>query len=260
MKNMTDSEKLRVILDMVYVLTLKEIKVKYKRSFLGYFWSILYPLLFGVIFYFVFIKILKIKSENFFIYVITGMFAWQWFANSVNSSSFCIVSNAQIVKKLNFPKYILPMSVVLVDALHFLISIPVISLFLIHSKVYPSVHWIYAIPAGLLLQFLITYSISLIVSSVNVFFRDVERFVGLGIQMLFFLSPILYEYEDVPQNLKLLYYINPGFYVAETWHAIFLAGKLSIELFLSGVVYSLILLAIGWRIFNKLSYRFAEVL
>lgn len=253
-------EHIEHILEVVYVLTLKEIKVKYKRNILGYLWSLLYPLIYTVIFYYVLVKVLNLRSENLFVYLLTGMFSWQWFSNSINSSSFCVIGNASLVKKLSFPKYTLPASVVLVDAFHFLLSIPAITLFLVLNKIMPSAEWLYEIPLSFFIQFMFTYGIALLVSAFNVFFRDIERFTSLGLMMLFYLSPVLYRFEDVPVDYRWLYYLNPAFYVVEMWHYTFLYDGFNLKILMMGLVYACIILVVGFYFFNRLSYKFAEVL
>jgi len=121
-------QSVRYLLDLIIVLTQKELKVRYKNNVLGYLWSVANPLAFAFVFYIAFKTIMKIQMENFALFLIAGLFPWQWFANSISSTPTIFLSNASIIKKVNFPKNIIPLTIVLQDMIHFILSIPVIML------------------------------------------------------------------------------------------------------------------------------------
>lgn len=246
--------------DLILVLTAKEIKIKYKNSFLGYLWSILNPLSLAVVFYFAFKFVMKIPIENFTLFLISGLFPWQWFSNSVAAGSTVLIGNASLIKKINFPRYFLPLATVLNDAFHYIVSLPVIFGFVFFYKISPTFDWVYGIPLLIISQIFITYGFTLIVSSVNLFFRDLERLVIIGLTILFYLTPIIYDINLVPNKFKKYFWINPLFGIIEGWHNIFLKGFLDWQLYLFSLGYSLIIFCIGFLIFNKLSWKFAEVL
>ncbi len=252
--------KIYYYLDLILILTQKEIKVKYKSSILGYLWSILHPLSMALVFYFAFKFIMKFPIENFTLYLITGLFPWQWFSNSVASSSVSLIGNASLIKKVNFPRYFIPLSGVLNDAFHFVVSLPIIFGFVIYYKIPLTISWIYGIPLLLIPQFLITYGFSLMVSSVNLFFRDLERLVNIGLNILFYLTPIIYTVELIPQEFKNYLLLNPLFGVIEGWHNLFMKGFVDWELYFISLGQSLFIFLIGFYTFKKLSYKFAEVL
>lgn len=246
--------------DLILVLTQKEIKVKYKNSILGYLWSVLHPLSMALVFYFAFKFVMKIPIENFTLYLITGLFPWQWFSNSVASSCMSLLGNASLIKKVNFPRYFVPLSNVLNDAFHFVVSLPIIFGFVIYYKIHPSFSWIYGIPLLLISQFLITFGFALIVASVNLFFRDLERIVSIGLNILFYLTPIIYTVELVPEKFKSYFLLNPLFGVIEGWHNLFMKGIFDLNLYLVSLFQCVLIFFIGFYIFKRLSYRFAEVL
>ncbi len=121
----------RYYFDLISVLTKKEIKVRYKNSVLGYVWSIANPLLYAIIFYFVFKIIMRFRIKNYSLFLITGLFPWQWVNNSIIGSTGSFIGNVSLIKKINFPRLFLPLAQVLNDAFHFLVSIPVIVVFLL---------------------------------------------------------------------------------------------------------------------------------
>jgi len=252
--------KITYYMDLILVLTAKEIKVKYKSSFLGYLWSLLHPLSMAVVFYFAFKFVMKIPVENFTLFLISGLFPWQWFSNSVASSASSLLANSSLIKKVNFPRYFIPLSLVLNDAFHFVVSLPVIIGFVLfyHVPITPS--WIYGVPLLMITQFLITYGLSLMVSSINLFFRDMERLIMIGLNILFYLTPIIYDVSLVPEQFRNYFLFNPLFGVIEGWHNLFLKGFVDWKLYGISLIQSLAIFFIGFLVFKRLSWRFAEVL
>ncbi len=256
---MCKSHQLKYYIDLIQVLTLKEIKIRYKNSFLGYFWSVLHPLTFALIFYFAFKFVLKIPIENYTLFLITGLFPWQWITNSICGGTGYLLGNASLIKKVTFPKYLILLSLVLHDGFHFLISLPVIFGFLIfyHYPIYLSC--IYGILLLTGSQFFIIYGITLLVSSVNLFFRDLERLVSLGLTIIFYATPIIYDLSFVPQIYQKYFLFNPFYSLIENWRNLFLKGFIDWKLYFLSLFYAGLFFLIGFLVFKKLSWRFAEV-
>lgn len=246
--------------DLILVLTAKEIKVKYKNSLLGYVWSVLNPLCLAIVFYFAFKFVMKIPLENFTLFLVSGLFPWQWFSNSVSSSSTVFIGNASLIKKVNFPRYFIPLATVFNDAFHYIVSLPIIFGFVLFYKISPTFTWIYGIPLLLLSQFFITYGCALAISSLNLFFRDLERLVVIALNILFYLTPIIYDISLVPDKFKSYFLFNPLFGIIEGWHNLFLKGYIDWPLYFISLFQSLTIFALGFLIFKKLSWKFAEVL
>jgi lipopolysaccharide transport system permease protein len=252
--------QIRYYFDLLTTLTKKEIKVRYRNSILGYLWSIANPLAFAFVFYIAFKVVMKIDVENYTIFLISGLFPWQWFSNSVNASSGIFLGNANLIKKVNFPISTLPLTTLLNDAFHFLVSIPVITLFVILYKIPIKLSWIYGIPILMLIQILFTYGIALAISSINLFFRDMERLVIIFTTLLFYFTPIFYPETMIPQKYQSLINLNPLACLMINWRMLFLKGEFNSEYLFLGFFYALISLLIGYLIFRRLSIRFAEVL
>jgi lipopolysaccharide transport system permease protein len=253
-------KKLRYYIDLITVLTIKEIKVKYKKSVLGYFWSVLHPLCLAVIFYFVFKFVIKIPIENFTLYLISGLFPWQWFSNSVSASATSLIGNASLIKKVNFPRYFIPLSGVLNDTFHFVLSLPVIFTFAFYYKIYPTFTWFYSIPLLLIPQFFLTCGCAFIVSSINLFFRDLERIVVIVLNILFYATPIIYDINMVPEKFKTYFLFNPLYSIIEGWHNIFLNSYIDWSLYFVSIGWAFLIFFIGFYLFKRLSWKFAEVI
>ncbi|MGB9715446.1 MAG: ABC transporter permease [Thermodesulfovibrionales bacterium] len=247
-------------LDLIIVLTQKELKVRYKNSYLGYLWSIMHPLAFAFVFFIAFKIFMRIKVENYVLFLIAGLFPWQWFANSVNFSTRIFLGNTNIVKKIKFPRNILPLSAVLQDMIHFVLSIPVILLFVFIYHKSPSLSWLYGIPLLLIIQFVIIYGFSLMVSTINLFFKDLERLIGIFMTLLFYFTPVLYPETMIPERLRYLIYLNPAAPLMLSWKNLFLKGAIEPIYIIVSFTYSLIIFILGYSVYKKLSWRFAEVL
>jgi len=250
----------RYYLDLITVLTKKEIKVRYKNSVLGYFWSIANPLLYALIFYFVFKVIMRFQIKDYSLFLISGLFPWQWVNNSIMGSAGSFVGNVSLIKKVRFPRLFLPLSQVLNDAFHFLVSIPVIILFLLFYDKYPSITWLYGIPLLIIPTFLVIYGLSLAVSSVNLFFRDLQYLMALLLTILFYLTPIFYTIKFVPEKYRYLIYINPFTPLITNWRSLFMQNAINWNDYLLSLIYGLLVFAVGYLIYNKLKDRFAEML
>ncbi|MFO0753221.1 MAG: ABC transporter permease [Thermodesulfovibrionales bacterium] len=246
--------------DLIIVLTQKEMKVRYKSSIFGYFWSVGHPLALAFVYFIAFKVIMKIQMEDYSLFLIAGLFPWQWFATSVNASPVVFLGNASIIKKVNFPRSIIPLTTVLQDMLHFLLSIPVIVLFLFMYHKTPSLSWLYGIPLLLALQLLLTYGVALAVSSVSLFFRDFERLINIFITLLFYFTPIFYHETMVPKEYHHLLYANPLAPLMISWRELFLTGKIDASSLLATFFYGVIAFVGGYLVYRKLSWKFAEVL
>jgi lipopolysaccharide transport system permease protein len=246
--------------DLVIALTQKELKVRYKRSFLGYLWSIANPLALALVFFIAFKIFMKIPIENYTLFLISGLFPWQWFSNSVNSSAMIFISNASLIKKVNFRKEVLVIATVLNDMLHFLLSIPVIVLFIVIYGLKPDFLWFAGIPLLLCIQFIISFSFSIAISAINLFFRDIERIVSIFTTLLFYTTPIIYSEDMVPHTYKTLIMMNPLSILMVSWRNLFIHGVIDFRNIALAFMYSIFIAAVGYLIFRKLQWRFAEVL
>ena len=246
--------------DLVVVLTQKELKVRYKRSFFGYLWSIANPLALALVFFVAFKIFMKIPIENYTLFLIAGLFPWQWFLNSVNSSAMVFIGNATLIKKMHFRHDVLIVATVLNDMLHFILSIPVIILFLFIYGMKPSAVWFIGIPVLLIIQFIITMGFSLAISAINLFFRNIERIVFIFTSLMFYMTPIIYSEEMVPSEYKTLILSNPLSILLISWRNLLMHGVLDVKDSALAFIYSVIVFTIGYLIYRRLKWRFAEVL
>lgn len=248
------------LVDLLVVITEKELKVRYKSSFFGYLWSIANPLLFALIYYFIFKLVMRVQIPNYTVFLITGLFPWQWFASSTSSSLLSFIGNAQIIKKTVFPRSVIPLSNVMMEFLHFLCTIPVIIIFLLIYDMRPSISWLWGVPLLGIGQMMVTYGLALMLATLNIFFRDLERFIGLGLMLLFYCTPILYSVDLIPEKYRSIIGNNPLGLMIISWRDLFMSGTINFEGLIKIYISGFIMILLGSWVFNKLKFRFAEIL
>jgi lipopolysaccharide transport system permease protein len=249
------------LLELVVVLTQKELKVRYNSHVFGYLWSVLQPLSFALVFLFAFRVVMRVKIvDDYPLFLLTGLFPWQWFSNSINASAMTFLGNASIIKKLCFPRYTLVIAHVLQDAIHFVLSLPVLLGFLLLRGHVPGAVWAIGIPLFLAAQAALLGGLCLAVASVNLFFRDFSRVTSILVSLLFYGTPILYPADMIPSSLGFWIHLNPMTDIVIGWRELFLYDRLEGGTLGICALQAAICLAGGAWIYSRLSHRFAEVL
>lgn len=199
--------------ELIGNLVSRNLKIRYKSSFLGFFWSLLTPLC-SILIYAVFAKLLKFGGEGYLPYLISGIIVWQFTVSCMNDALNSIVGNSNLVKKVFFPRIILPLSTCFANAVNFLLTFVVLLVYLIVSGNGHFSAICFVVPA-FLLQLMLCMGFSCLSGTLNVFFRDTEHIIGVATQAWFFLSPIMYPFSmqaDVLNRLGIpvaLAYLNP---------------------------------------------------
>lgn len=238
----------------------KDVRGKYKKSFLGVLWSFLYPLLQMAVYAFVFGSVLKVGEPNFAVFICCGLIPWNFFSTSINRSTTTFIENAGIIKKVYLPRELLPISAVSAEAVNFIISTIIIIVFVLLSGLGFSLTWLFY-PVLLIVLYVFLLAISLFLSSLTVYFRDIQHFTGIFLQMMFYATPIAYAGSRVPEKFSFVLKLNPIAYIIDGFRDIFMNHQIPelfplLCLFLIGVV----LFIIGYFFFNKLQKGFAEEL
>lgn len=248
-------------LDLVVALTTKEIKARYKRTYLGYVWSLLNPLVYAVTYWIAFKAILNVQIEGYFAFLMAGLFPWQWLSNSLTSAPNAFIANAPLVKKIAFPRYLIVMSSVATEGVHFLLCLPVLALLaVLSSRGTVSLAWVWGAPLLVLLQGLAIYGIALAIASLNVFFRDLERLLGLAMTVLFFVTPVIYEPKMVPPALQPLIAFNPFTHIVVAWRELLLNGTMHWRSVGVAALIALMAAVMGQLVYRRLQWKFAEAL
>ena len=238
----------------------KEIRGRYKNSILGILWSFLNPLLQLAVYSVIFGALLAGGDKTYHIYICVALIPWTYFTTAITQSAFTVIGNADIIKKVYFPREILPISVVTSETVTFLISSILILLFTLGYGLGLTINIVFY-PLILLVQYVLLIGISLIVSSVTVYFRDLQHFIGVLLQLFFYATPIVYAVDVIPANFRWILKFNPMTYIIEGYRDIFWGQTApDISTLLIVLAIGIVLCIVGYLIFNKLQKRFAEEL
>ncbi len=238
----------------------KEFRGKYKKSFLGVLWSFLNPLFQLLIYSLVFPFILKNNVDNYIIFLIVALMPWNFFNTTVLQSAASIVTNAGIIKKVYFPREILPISTATSNLLNFIITGIIVFAALLISGVGFSIS-ILVLPIIVLIQYILQLGLSFIFSSITVYVRDIEYLLNVFMMLMFYLCPIVYSTDMIPARVLPIFKLNPMFHIIGFYRTILYDKKIP-NMFDVGIVFvvCLVILIIGYKIFDKLKKRFAEEL
>lgn len=238
----------------------KEIRGRYKNSFLGVMWSFLNPLLQLAVYSIIFGALLAGGDPTYPIYICVALIPWTYFTTTITQSAFTVIGNGDIIKKVYFPREILPISVVTSGAVNFVISTIIILAFVIFSGV--GLSWYLLLyPFVLLVQYVLLLGISFIVSSITVYFRDLEHIIGVVLLAAFYGTPIVYKLEQLPTNLQIIMQLNPMTHIINGYRDIFYYHQMP-NMKALGILLgiSVILTIVGYFLFKKLQKGFAEQL
>lgn len=236
----------------------KEFRGKYKKSFLGVLWSFLNPLFQLLIYAMVFPFILKNNVDNYTIFLIVALMPWNFFNMTILQSAASIVANGGIIKKVYFPREILPLAVVISNTIQYFFSAVIIFIALLVSGV--GVSWVALfLPVIVLIQAIFSLGIIMLLSAANVYIRDVQYIMNPIMMIWMYACPILYSISMVPERFVGIYKLNPMTLIMMEYQNI-LYNKTMPNFKSLGIVFgvSVLMLIIGYLVFNKLQRRFAE--
>ncbi|MEP6481244.1 MAG: ABC transporter permease [Rhodoglobus sp.] len=236
----------------LWLLTVRDLRVRYSTSALGYFWSILDPLVMAGIYWFVFTQVFhrSAGSEPYIVFLITALLPWMWFNGAVSDSTRAYIREAKLIRSTKIPRTIWVVRLVLSKGIEFVASIPVIIVFAVANGA--QVHWqaVFFLLA-IVVQAIFTTGVGLIVAPLVIFFRDLERATKLGLRFLFYASPIIYGVTDLPKHLHLLASFNPLVGIFSMYRAAFFPGQLDPMEIAIGSIVSVAVLGIGIYVFMR---------
>lgn len=222
-RNLEDIKKYKTL---VNALTLRYLASRYRGSILGFFWTFLNPLFLMLIYTVVFKYYMRFDDvDNYTIFLFVGLLQWIWTSSALIETSTSITSSANFITKSMFPPHILPTVASLTALINFLLSLPLLFIFMIFFKV-PFYSTILYLPIVIFIQFIFLYALGLILSIMNVYLRDTQHLLGNILNFLFFLSPILYPIDKVPEKFLWTLKVNPFASFTSTYHRLILDGKL----------------------------------
>ena len=237
--------------------------MRYRRSALGFLWSLLNPLLMMLVFTIVFEVVKPQQVRSYPLFVLAGLLPWNYLTGSLGGAVRSVTGNAHLIDKVHFPREVLPISVVLANLINFLLSLVVfLPLALLLGAKWNA--WILALPVVIGIQTMILLGISLLLAAMNVFYRDAEQVLEVGLTAWFFLTPVFYELELLPNQVlgidvwRLVYTLNPMATLVTDYRYVMLYQTPIIRHTLVPFVIGCVLLAVGWWTFRRVAPAFAE--
>ncbi len=247
--------------NMIFELTHRELRGKYKGSVLGFLWTYVNPLAQILVYTFFFSKILRSGIESFYIYLIVSMFPWNLFTGGVIQGLGSIRYQGDLVKKVYFPRQILPMVFMIVNTVNMLISFVIIYSILLISgwgielRLQP---WLLV---AILIEFFFSLGLALLLSAVEVYFRDVEHIFSVLLMIWMYVTPMFYNLSIVPEQYIPLFKCNPMLYIIGLYQQVlYYKTAPEPEYLIKAAIFAAVSMVLGWVIFNKLEKRFAEEL
>lgn len=236
----------------LWLLTQRDLRVRYSTSLLGYFWSILDPLVMAGIYWFVFTQVFQrtVGEAPYIVFLLSALLPWMWFNGAVSDSTRAFLREAKLIRSTRIPRTIWVNRLVLSKGIEFLASIPVLALFAIIFGAELHIEVLY-FPLAILIQLILTAGVGLLVAPLVVFFRDLERAVKLILRFLFYASPIIYGTANLPSELHFWAAFNPLSGIFSLYRAAFFPEQLDWSVVGIGVAVSIAFLALGAFVFSR---------
>jgi len=251
--------------ELLWMLVLRNLKIRYKGSSLGFLWSLMTPLLMIVI-YAIFARIMKwnMGRGDFLEFLVVGIVVWQFLGTCMNDALQAITGNSNLIKKTAFPRFLIPLAQVLANLVNFLLTAVVLFAFLFVMKA--SFNHLVFLPVVILTQMALCLGLALTIAALNVFLKDTEHILGTAIMAWFFLSPVFYsvqyQLEKLPSGYGWLAFLNPMTGILCAYRSMLMSDYSTVPLsflILSGAVAWLVLF-LGIAVFQRLQVRFADEL
>ncbi len=250
---------------LLATLVARELKARYRGSFLGFAWSLVNPLLLLAVYSFVFGAVLGARMKGvdpYAVFLVCGLFPWLWVSSSLLDGVVSLSANAALIRKAVFPVRILPVVSVLSNLVHFGLALPVVVVAILVARYYGYERgdlWALLLPAVVILQLLLLSGMAMALAALNVHFKDTRDLTSNFLTLLFFMAPILYPLAAIPERFQLLIRLNPFTPFTLAYHDIFFYGRApEPRLWVEMAVYGLLAWLLGSLLFSRLEPSLAE--
>ncbi|HEY7304960.1 MAG TPA: ABC transporter permease [Bryobacteraceae bacterium] len=236
---------------LIWALALKELKLRYKRSLLGFLWALLNPMLLMVVLAVVFSTVMPINLPHYAIFLLSVLLPWTFFAQSLSYAAESIVGNADLIKKVAVTKTVFPIAAVVSNLINLLLSmIPLVLIVLIMRHPF---HWTwFFLPVPLLALIIFTLGATFFFATANVYYRDVAHIIQVLLNVLFYLTPIIYAIDSIPHRYQWLFKLNPLIYALNGFRLSVYYGLLpSAQSIIASFVCGFLALIIGFAVFRR---------
>ncbi|MFL6623158.1 MAG: ABC transporter permease [Sulfurifustaceae bacterium] len=246
--------------DLLRELVVRDMKIRYEGTALGFAWMLAKPLLFVGVFFFVFQVVLALDTPRFTSFSFIGILVYTWFQSALGDASFVAFSNRELVRRPQFRVAVLPLVAVMTNMVHFLLSLPVLTVVLLLGGSEPSVALL-ALPLVVLIQFLLTAGLAYLTAAASVLFRDIGHLLNVVLTAFFFVCPIFYGADRVPAEFQAIYRLNPLVALLESYRNPLLHGlPPDWGSLMTVAAVAVLLAAVGYTVFERARHRFVEEL
>jgi ABC-2 type transport system permease protein len=255
---MTTLKELYEYREMLFSMVKKDLRTRYRGSFLGFLWTFINPLLQLIVYSIVFSTIMRINIYNFAMFLFVALLPWIFFSTSITQSATIVIANSNLVKKIYFPRIILPISVALTGFINMIFGFVIVFVALFIFKFHLSAS-IVLLPIVMINELLFVIGLNIVFSALNVFFRDLEHILGIITMAWFYLTPIVFPINLVPEKYLKLFFLNPMTSIILPYRDILYYGlwpskKSLLLVFLMALCFDIF----AFLLFDKLQKRFAE--
>ncbi|MBE6853426.1 MAG: ABC transporter permease [Ruminococcus sp.] len=246
---------------MIFSLVKKDLRGRYKGSVLGFLWTFINPLLQLVVYTIVFSVILPTNIEKYYLHLFVALIPWIFFSSSITVGSSSIIAQKDLVKKIYFPREVIPISYVTSCFVNMLLCFIVIFAVVAFSGIGFNPAALLCLPLIMIVEYMLALGVTLLTSAITVYFRDLEHILGIVTMAWMYMTPVMYSVDIVPEKYRGLFSLNPMMPVIQAYRDILYYARVPklftlTEAFVLGIFF----LVLGWIVFSKLKKRFAEEL
>jgi len=246
---------------MIQSLVHKDLRGRYQASVLGFLWTFIVPLCQLLVYTVVFSVIMRSNVEKFYLYLFVALIPWNFFSACLTGGSSCVLQQQSLVNKIYFPREVIPISYVTASFVNMLYCEIVVLAVCVFSGVHFSVTGLLCLPVVMLVEYMLALGITLIMSAVDVYFRDLEHILGIVSMAWMFMTPIMYDLSIVPERLLPIFNINPMTSIVTAYRDILYWGRTPrLETLGMAAGMGIVFLILGMLIFGRLKRRFSEVM
>lgn len=246
--------------EMIFSLVLKDLRTRYKGSVLGFLWTFVNPLLQLIVYSVVFSVIMRVQMDKYYIYMFVGLLPWIFFCNCVQGGANSVMAGQDLIKKIYFPRLVLPIATVSAAFMNMLFSMVVMFAALFVSGKGITMQIIY-LPLLLLLLYFLGLGLAFVFSACNVYLRDLEHILGIITMSMFYVTPVIYPVSMVPERFLKILFLNPMTPMVMAFQDVLYYQRAPhLDTLIIVVAYALIALVAGYFIFQRLQRNFVEEL
>jgi lipopolysaccharide transport system permease protein len=259
---LSDLKELFRFRELLWVWTVRNIRVRYKQSVLGIAWAILQPLALMIIFSLVFTLFVRVDTGGipYPVFSYAALLPWTFFSGSISLAATSLTNNTNLVTKVYFPREIMPISVVIAGFVDFLIAFVIFIGMLLFYRIQIGLP-ILIYPILILIQVIMTIGITMLTSALDVSYRDIRFILPLGIQLWMFATPIIYPVSSIPEAFRPYYMLNPMAGLIEAYRSVAIQAAWPNWTYLGiSAVVAVLIFFIGYRVFKKLELQFADII